>query len=322
MFHSSTADAHILRARRQILKAHTASGISTKVASCWPDEVAACLLMRSLSKRLLALFVLPIFGVALACSSDDTKIGRYQVYVHGQDGVEQGMPATSFADGWALTFDHFYVSIGDIGVSSAKNQELVIVSPSVMDLKTPSFGRGQLLLDTYVEQDDYTHLRYSLASALPNNSLVADPTVAPAMGEQGLTVWMQGVAQKDGKVVRFDWKFATKRDFVGCEAIATVNDAAPAIATLSIHADQIFRDALGNALAPARFDLIAAADTNLDGEVTQLELAAVDIRGRQEYQVGPRIDVVDLGSFLAAQIESIGRVNGDAACISQPRAAT
>ena len=83
---------------------------------------------------------------------------------------------------------------------------------------------------------------------------------------------------------------------------------------LTIHADHLFYDSLISEEPAVRFDLIASADIDDDGEVTLAELAAVDITGQSNYGVGNRTDIRDLAAFIAAKSASVGHIDGEGHC--------
>jgi hypothetical protein len=51
----------------------------------------------------------------------------------------------------------------------------------------------------------------------------------------------------------------------------------------------------------------------MDGEVTQAELTARDIRGQARYQVG-NIPATNLWAFIAHQATTVGHINGEGHC--------
>ncbi|MEZ4472315.1 MAG: hypothetical protein R3F60_16270 [bacterium] len=64
------------------------------------------------------------------------------------------------------------------------------------------------------------------------------------------------------------------------------------------------------------FDLIAAADADGDGLVTEAELAAVDISTQERYQVGSR-PISDLWRFIEQQATTVGHIDGEGHCAAE-----
>ena len=60
-------------------------------------------------------------------------------------------------------------------------------------------------------------------------------------------------------------------------------------------------------------DLVAAADADADGVITQVELAALDITTQARYQVGSR-DITDLWGYISAQTATVGHIDGEGHC--------
>lgn len=106
------------------------------------------------------------------------------------------------------------------------------------------------------------------------------------MTDGGLSVYVAGSATKGDEVETFTWGFTGRTRYEACESEAVVKAATQASVQLTIHGDHLFYDDLFSETPSVRFDLIAAADGDGDGDITQAELAAVDIRPLANYQVG------------------------------------
>ncbi len=66
-----------------------------------------------------------------------------------------------------------------------------------------------------------------------------------------------------------------------------------------------------------RFQLFADADADGNHAITLDELAAVDITGLANYQVGNATDVTDLAAFVVAQTATLGHIDGEGHCQTQ-----
>ena len=65
-----------------------------------------------------------------------------------------------------------------------------------------------------------------------------------------------------------------------------------------------------------RFDLIAAADGDGDGDITQAELEAVDLRPLENYQVGST-GITDLWKFVFDLPSTLGHIDCEGHCESE-----
>jgi hypothetical protein len=90
-----------------------------------------------------------------------------------------------------------------------------------------------------------------------------------------------------------------------------------ASAQLTIHGDHLFYDDLLSAEAKLRFDTLAAADADMDGELTLDELAAVPLSSIPP-ALGPYTaagsNIDDLAAYVRAATLSLGHFNGEGHC--------
>ncbi|MGE3673147.1 MAG: hypothetical protein AB7K71_25965, partial [Polyangiaceae bacterium] len=87
---------------------------------------------------------------------------------------------------------------------------------------------------------------------------------------------------------------------------------------LTIQGDHLFYDDLTAENADLRFNSMAAADTNSDGEVTREELAAVQLFDLTEgsYGTGSASGVNTLDDFVEALTTTLGHFRGEGHCVS------
>ena len=83
---------------------------------------------------------------------------------------------------------------------------------------------------------------------------------------------------------------------------------------MTVHADHLFYDSLVSEEPELRFDALAAADTDMNDQITEAELAAA---GVGSYDVGNE-DVDDLWSWLVAHSRTLGHVDGEGHCDASP----
>lgn len=220
--------------------------------------------------------------ITSACG--DFADGELSIAVYGEDFIEVGIPAGEMVDGWAVTFDRFDVDIGEVVAG-----ELAAADYRVVDLSTDSGGAGTELASATVTGGAYDDVTYRIRS-----------------------VELDGSATLDGETKTFSWVFDVPTRYSECEGTAVVDGAAARL-ELTIHGDHLFYDDLVSSVPNVAFDLVAAADADDDGEVTEAELAAVDITTEERYQVG-NFDVSDLWSFIEHQVGTIGHIDGEGHC--------
>ena len=237
-----------------------------------------------------------------------------------------GITAASTSDGWDIAFDTFLVSVGEISLdgsncsSYSEARYLRVFDALVPGAQklSESFALGQCdfgfrvanpaddsLLANGVRQQDLTFMR--------------TPGTDSYAGVSGISIYVQGHAQKQNAIKTFSWAFRQELEYTEC---ATVTDAGSVrglslsqggavTVVLEVHGEALFEDSLQAASAVLRFRPFADADTvsgNNDGDISLDELAATqltDIRTGGSYSApsgGPDVgktlrDYVYLGAF-------------------------
>lgn len=248
--------------------------------------------------------------VLAACAPEE---GEVEVRLYGEEFIEEGIPASVFADGWALQFDSFLISVGSVSVGPVGEAPgFDEVRFQVYDLSRPSMGLGQRVGGGMVPVGR-PHATFAVA---PDEGAVASGVSAAdlaRMQDGGLALYVAGSATKAGVTKRFAWGFPTRTYYSDCEAVAEVQADAVATVQLTIHGDHLFYDDLYSSTPAVRFELVAQADVDGDGEVTQAELLAVDLRPLPNYQVGST-GIEDLWHFIAHQTGTLGHIDGEGHC--------
>lgn len=245
-----------------------------------------------------------------ACAPDE---GELEVRIYGEAFIEEGIPATVFADGWTAQFDSFLISVGQVSVAPGGDvAALDDFGFQVYDLVTPSMGSGQRVFGGQVAAGRQTASFVVGPDAEAVASGVSEADLA-RMRDGDLALYVAGSASKAGVTKRFAWGFQTRTTYSGCESAAVVAADAPATVQLTIHSDHLFYDDLFAEEPGVRFDLVAQADVDGDGEVTQAELLAVDLRPLTNYQVGST-GIVDLWHFIEHQTRTLGHIDGEGHC--------
>ena len=266
-----------------------------------------------MSHRITNSFFVALFFAAGACDGGDAAApGMLDVAVYGESFIEEGIPADVFADDWSVQFDSFLISVG--GIQAASGGMLVLEDPAyrIFDLSQGSGGSGFLALSEMVPGGAYDDVAYRIA---PSDSAAAGNAAANDvlfMREQGYAIYVEGRATRGDQTRTFAWGLTTATTYERCRSVATV-DGGRVASVLTIHADHLFYDDLISDEPDVRFDAIAGADADGDGDITAAELAAVDITGFERYQVGS-FDVRDLWSFLDHQASTVGHIDGEGHC--------
>lgn len=230
--------------------------------------------------RLLPAFTLTTCVVA--CVGE----GEVEVRAWGEDFIEVGIPADALADGWAITFDRFEVELREVSIAGASLDD-----PDPIELTEPSEGRGQRVGSASASEGDHDDLAFTIAR-----------------------VRVEGSASKADQTKTFAWEFDQPVRYDTCEANTRVPEGGVGEVQITVHADHLFYDSIVSESPALRFDPIAAADLDADGEVTPAELAATDIGA---YDPG-NLPIDDLWAFLAAQATTMGHVDGEGHCVSTP----
>jgi hypothetical protein len=148
----------------------------------------------------------------------------------------------------------------------------------------------QLLLDAGAS----VHVEARIGKAAVEKRIVWTFSIATAYRECG--------GEKDGKET---------------EGVLVTNGGTDAV-ELTIHGDHFFYDDLQAEAAVLRFEAMAGADADADGEVTLEELSAVNLVDIPEgsYGTGSAGDINDLGAFVAALSRTLGHFRGEGECVS------
>jgi hypothetical protein len=281
--------------------------------------------MRRLRHALAPLaFLVP----AVACAPTE---GDLTFSTWGEEYIEKGIPASEFADGWGVTFDTFLVVLDGVEVSDGTSSQAKMPRPKlfnhVVPAPKPVFSAGKLPARAY------TQVSFMITPVTADTELGQGATEADKalMTKGGYSVYVAGKAQKGAEQKRFAWGFTTKTLFADCrveeagkEVLGVVVTSGGSLdAELTIHGDHLFYDDLQAPDAKLRFQNLADADANKDGEVTLAELAAVKLarlpKENGPYGTGSAADVTDLGAFVTGLTRTVGHFRGEGECIARAR---
>jgi hypothetical protein len=251
-------------------------------------------------------------GDGSAGTDDPVGTGNLAVEVWGEDFVEQGIPASEFIDGWEVSFEKFLVAVDAIAVQRGNAEpDLHDDSQRVYDLTRP----GPVAVFTGpVPAGRYDHTAYRVSpaqsGALVGNAEQADVDL---LVDQGYSIYVEGTATNGDRTKSFSWGFTSATTYQHCESSAEVTDGQSATVQLTLHADHLFYDDLFAEDPHITFDVVAQADDDDDGEVTQEELEAFDIMALPNYGTGSE-GVDNLWDFIEHLTGTLGHIDGEGHC--------
>jgi hypothetical protein len=266
----------------------------------------------TMSHRASIFFLLAALTLT-ACGGDDVEDGTLEIRIYGEEFAEDGIPADVFGDGWEMRFDKVLISVGEAHAATADDDPaLSAAAYQVFDLAQASDGEGYLVASGEVPGGAYDVVGFRVAAdgdAVAGNA-EADDVELMIDGE--LALYVEGNATKDDVTKSFAWGFTGATRYDACEGTAEI-DGTSAATVLTIHMDHLFYDDLFSEEPNVAFDLVAAADTDDDDEVTADELAALDISTEERYQVGST-GIDNLFDFIAYQTGTVGHIDGEGHC--------
>lgn len=237
------------------------------------------------TRRLIYLLAAATLAIGAAgCGDDDAASGTLSATVYGEEFIEEGIPAEEMDDDWAVDFQRFIVTVEEVKIAGQ-----TIEDAGPIDISDASDGDGHRLGQVHVEAGTHASPSFVISS-----------------------VEVSGSATKDQVTKSFDWTFDGTTHYSGCATTVEVADGGAASFEFTIHGDHLFFDSLVADEPAVVFAALADADANEDGDITQAELAAADIGA---YDPG-NAAIDDLWSWLVAQSQLIGHVDGEGHCDS------
>jgi hypothetical protein len=291
--------------------------------------------MKQLRNWVVCAGVVCAFGYVTACSSNDPTgsggTGNIEFSIYGEDFIEKSIEAENFETGWTLTYEAFLVNLGDIKVADdAAGSAAEQSSFTIYNLKSP--GPQTIVNFPSIEARRWDHVSYRIKIADADSKLGKDVTEEQkqALVGGGYSVWVKGKAEKAGVTKAFTWGFKKNTFYDKCEAAEDAGSSLGSVVTnggtdsiqLTIHGDHLFYDDLQTPGEKLRFELIASADTNMDGdiepnELAQISLSTVNTATYGPYGTGSASNINNLWDFLSAQTQTIGHFRGEGHCSSK-----
>jgi hypothetical protein len=264
------------------------------------------------------------------CNSDDEAVGSGNVSfnVWGEEYIEQEIPAGDVEDGWTIEFDKFLIVIGDVSLADrnagAAGQRsgtklYNLVSPGPHDV-----GALAGLEARVWDKVGYSVPVVQASTTVHSSATAADSTL---MRDGGFSVYVAGSATNGSATKTFGWGFTNSTRYDDCVAevdgkethgVAVTNGGSESV-QLTIHGDHFFYDDLASPDALVRFNGMAAADADDNGEVTLEELGRVKLVDVAEgtYGTGSASHVDDLRAFVEALTATLGHYRGEGHCAAR-----
>lgn len=204
-------------------------------------------------KKLLPVMLVLIFVAAVTftgCGAgvqEEAPSGTLQFRANGEDFIQQGFVAK---DGWALTFDHVYITLADAIAYQAEppfepekgdeiqaETKVSLPSTHLVDLAAGDAEAPPILVGEVAEVPvgHYNAISWHMVKA------AAGPT-------EGYSLVIMGQAEKEGEIVDFTIKVeqeyaCTAGEFVGEERKGIVQEGGVADLEMTFHFDHLFGDA-------------------------------------------------------------------------------
>jgi hypothetical protein len=273
--------------------------------------------------------------VTAACGSSDPTgsggVGTLSFTTWGEEYIEEAIPVdrgdgSGFVDGWTVSYDKFLVNFQNIIVADARGDMAASMQGSVLfDNTLP--GVKTIIEFEEIPAKAWDRISYEIAPVTASTDLADGVSEADKalMLAGGYSLYVSAAASRGDVQKRFAWGFAIGTRYEECRSAQDGRDEAGVVVTnngrleaqLTTHGDHLFYDRLQTSSDPAiqtslRFDTLAAADTNADGEVTLAELEAkpLDVRLYDPSGLG----AVNFGAFVTSLARTVGHFRGEGEC--------
>ncbi|AKU92045.1 putative lipoprotein [Vulgatibacter incomptus] len=282
--------------------------------------------------------------LASACGGDEGGTGSLTLNISGEEAAVTGYPVPgddelAFVDGWAVKFDKYLVSVGNVRIEGADGklawdgEDAVIV-----DLVK---GEPVVFRMSGLGARRWERFGYDILPADPGSRVVGAVSEADRdrMVEGGFNYLVEGKAKKDGRELHFSWGLANPtrnhdcRNGVDGKPGVVIRNNADADYQITLHLDHLFYDHLGDHKdARMRFEPIAAMavqegtgwtipfDALVEQRLANLKAAdgspLVDESGARIFYSPGSVPLADdnLRDYLLAASRSQGRFNGEGSC--------
>lgn len=283
-------------------------------------------------------FALGSLALALstaACGSSDPTgsggEGTLAFTTWGEEYIEDEIPAdpgdgSGFVDGWTVSYDKFLVNFQNIIVADSRGDRAAAMQSSTLFDNTLPGVKTIVEFDA-VPAQAWDRVSYEIAPVTASTELAEGVPEADKelMLAGGYSLYTSGTATRSDVQKRFAWGFAIGTRYDECrseqggreEAGVVVTNNASLEAQLTTHGDHLFYDRLQASPDPSiltslRFDALAAADADENGEVTLAELEAQPLDVLRYDPSG--LGAVNFGAFVTSLARTVGHFRGEGEC--------
>ncbi len=291
--------------------------------------------MLQLDRAAAGISILALCSSIIACGSSDPTgsggEGTLSFTTWGEQYIEDEIPPDSadvvgFIDGWTVKYDAFLVNFQNIVVADARG-ETAATQQGTKLFDNTAVGVKPIIEFPDVPAKAWDRVSYEIAPVTADTELGGGATEEDKaiLLAGGYSLYVSGTATKADVVKNFAWGFAIGTRYNECHSEQDGRDEAGVIVTnnasldaqLTTHGDHLFYDRLQASPDPAiatslRFDALASADANDDGEVTLEELDAkpLDVRLYDPSGLGAATH----GAFVTSLARTVGHFRGEGEC--------
>jgi hypothetical protein len=284
---------------------------------------------RSSFSSLLAISLLASLG-GVACSSSDPTgsggEGKLAFTTWGEKEIPADAEDGGFVDGWSVKYSKFLVNFQKIRVADGQGNEAAAMAGSML-FDNHKKGVKAIIDFDGIEAKAWQSVSYEIAPVTDEAELSDSATDddKQLMLDGGFSLYVEATATKDDVSKFFSWGFAIGTNYEEChseqdgkdeEGVVVLNNSDVEV-QLTTHGDHLFYDRLQASPDPAietslRFDTLAEADENDDGEVTLAELEATPLNVKMYDPSGLR--AATHGAFVTALARTVGHFRGEGEC--------
>lgn len=251
----------------------------------------------------------------------------------GESYVEHEIPPdptgqSGFIDGWSVSYEHFLVNFANIvvadqtGAVAARMPGEKLVDNHVPDVKS-------LVAFDRIPAKAYAKVGYEIRPATADGAVGpdVDEKLRQKMIDEGYAVYVEATATRDGAELHYAWGFAIATRYTDChseqggrdELGLVIRNNAAIDAELTTHGDHLYYDRLQSSPDPTvptslRFDALAAADADGDGELTLAELDAVSMAKLVGTYDPSGFRARTLAEFVTHLARTVGHFRGEGEC--------
>jgi len=271
----------------------------------------------------------------VACGSSDPTgsggEGKLSFTTWGEEYVEEAIPPDSasaggFVDGWTVKYSKFLVNLRNITVADAGGG---IALQQVGSVLFDNHVRGVKSIAQFdgIPAKAWSDVSYEIAPVAQETELSDSATEddKQLMLQGKYSLYVEATASKGDRTKRFAWGFAIGTKYQAChseqdgrdEAGVVVTNNSETVVELTTHGDHLYYDRLQSSSDPAiitslRFDAIAAADADDDGEISFAELNAAPLD--LELYDPSGLPATSHGDFITSLARTVGHFRGEGEC--------